>query len=105
MAGIGSPRTRPVHMIFGRSRPPLVPDPGQQVELLTENGECLRGFRAASGPLTSDRDGVAVWVATEEEYLDAKREGRPPVCMPWPAQRVTVRVPWWRWQRWFTRRA
>lgn len=92
-------------MTFGKSRPPLVPDPGQRVELLTENGESLRGFRAASGPLTSDKDGVVIWVATEQEYAEARREGRSPVCMPWPAGKVTVHVPWWRWQRWLTGRA
>ena len=92
-------------MTFGKNRPPLVPDPGQPVELLTEDGGRLKGFRAASGPLTSERYGVEIQVATEQEYADAKREGRPPVCMPWPAGRVTVHVPWWRWQRWFTGRA
>jgi hypothetical protein len=91
-------------MSFANNRPPLVPDPGQQVELLAENGEVLHGFRAVSGPLSYERGGVVVWVATEEEYRDARREGRPAVSMPWPAGKVTVRVPWWKWQRWFTSR-
>ena len=90
-------------MTFRRNRPPLVPDPGQPVELLAENGEILRGFRAVSGPLTYARGGVVVWVATEAEFRDAKREGRPAVSMPWPAAKVAVYIPWWRWQRWFTR--
>lgn len=91
-------------MTFGKSRPPLVPDPGQPVELLAENGETLRGFTAVSGPLTYERGGVVVWVATDREFKDARREGRTAVSMPWPAGRVTVYVPWWRWQRWFTSR-
>ena len=90
-------------MTFGSNRPPLVPDPGQPVELLAENGAVLRGFRAVSGPLTYERGGVVVWVATEAEFRDSKREGRPAVSMPWPAARVAVYVPWWRWQRWFTK--
>ena len=90
-------------MTFKKNRPPLVPDPGQTVELLAENGETLRGFRATSGPLSYERGGVVVWVATEAEFRDAKREERPAVSMPWPADKVTVYVPWWRWQRWFTR--
>ena len=49
-------------MTFGKNRPPLVPDPGQQVDLLAENGETLRGFRAVSGPLSYERGGVVVWV-------------------------------------------
>jgi hypothetical protein len=91
-------------MTFGSNRPPLVPDPGQPVELLAENGETLEGFRAVTGPLTYERGGVVVWVATEVEYRDATRERRPAVSMPWPADKVTFKVPWWRWQRWFTRR-
>ena len=91
-------------MAFRKNRPPLVPDPGQQVELVAENGEVLRNFRAVSVPLSYERGGVVVWVATEAEYRDAKREGRTAVSMPWPAGRVTVYIPWWRWQRWFTSR-
>ena len=90
-------------MTFGSNRPPLVPDPGQQVDLVAENGEVLRGFRAVSGPLSYERGGVVVWVATEQEFRDSKKEGRPPVSMPWPAGKVEVHVPWWRWQRWMTR--
>ena len=56
---------RPVYMTFRKNRPPLVPDPGQQVDLLAENGETLHGFRAVSGPLSYERGGVVVWVATE----------------------------------------
>ena len=89
-------------MTFKKNRPPLVPDPGQQVDLLAENGETLRGFRAVSGPLSYERGGIVVWVATEAEYRDSRREGRPAVSMPWPAGKVTVHVPWWKWQRWFT---
>jgi len=91
-------------MSFGKNRPPLVPDPGQQVDLLAENGQILNGFRAVSGPLSYERGGVVVWVATEAEFRDAKRERRPAVSMPWPAGKVTVHVPWWKWQRWFTSR-
>jgi hypothetical protein len=91
-------------MTFGKKRPPLVPDPGQQVELVTENGETLQGFRAVSVPLSYERGGLVIWVATEEEYRNARREGRPAVSMPWPAGKVTVRLPWWKWQRWFTSR-
>lgn len=93
-----------VWMIFGGKRPPLVPDPGQRVELLAEDGSRLTGFRAVSGPLTTDKGGVAVRVATEEEYQEARREGRRAVSMSWAVDKVVVPPPpWWRWQRWFTR--
>ena len=84
-------------MTFGKSRPPLVPDPGQRVVLLIE------GFRAVSGPLTTETGGIVIRVAIEEEYRDSMREGRRAVSMAWPAEMVEVSVPWYKWQRWFTR--
>ncbi len=91
-------------MIFGRKRPPLVPDPGQPVELVAENGSRLKGFRAVSGPLTTEAGGIVIRVATEQEYQESKREGRGAVSMAWAAEKVLVPPPpWWRWQRWLTR--
>src|SRR4028119_1149082 len=76
-------------MSFGKNRPPLVPDPGQQVDLLAENGQTLHGFRAVSVPLSYERGGAVGWVATEAEFRDAQREGRPagsqPPARPRPA--------------------
>ncbi len=98
------PWIRLVWMTFGKKRPPLVPDPGQRVDLLNEDGSRLQGFRAVSGPLTTEKGGVAIRVATEQEYQDARREGRRAVSMSWSADKVLVPPPpWWRWQRWFTR--
>jgi hypothetical protein len=100
----GVPGIRLVWMTFGGKRPPLVPDPGQRVELLAEDGTRLTGFRAVSGPLTTDKGGVAVRVATEQEYQEARREGRRAVSMAWDIDKVVVPpLPWWRWRRWFTR--
>ena len=92
-------------VIFGDKRPPFVPDPGQRVDLLADDGSRLRGFRAVSGPLTNESGGIVVRVATEEEYQESRREGRRAVSMSWSIDRVLVPPPpWWRWQRWFTRR-
>src|SRR4028119_2044065 len=115
-------------MSFGKNRPPLVPDPGQQGDLPAANGEILHacragprpgggggarvpapgpvgsGWRAGSGPPCYERGGVVVWVATEAEFRDAKREGRPAVSMPWPAGKVTAHVPRWKWPRGLTSR-
>jgi hypothetical protein len=98
--------------------PPRVPDPGQCVDLLTEAGSWRRGFRAISEPSTSERGEVVVWVATEDEYRAAQREGRSAVGVPWPTERMVAcssgvpwrlpppepqqsleraRRPWWRW--------
>jgi len=55
--------------------PPRVPDPGQHVELLMEDGSWRRGFRAVSEPSTTELGEVVVWVATEDEYRAA--QGRP----------------------------
>jgi hypothetical protein len=90
-------------MTFGKSRPPLVPDPGQQVLLLNDDGSRIEGFRAVSGPLTTETGEVIIRVAIEDEYRDSRREGRRAVSMAWPVAMVEVYVPWYKWQRWFTR--
>jgi hypothetical protein len=90
-------------MTFGKGRPPLVPDPGQRVLLTSEDGSRIEGFRAVSGPLSSETGEIIIRVALEEEYRDAGREGRRAVSMAWPADMVEVSVPWYKWQRWFTR--
>jgi hypothetical protein len=90
-------------MTLVRGRPPLVPDPGQQVLLLSEDGSRIEGFRAVSGPMSTETGEIIVRVATEQEYKDSRREGRRAVSMAWPAERVEVFVPWYKWQRWFTR--
>ncbi len=90
-------------MTFGKGRPPLVPDPGQQVLLLSEDGSRIEGFRAVSGPISAETGEIIIWVAIEEEYRESRREGRRAVSMAWPAEKVEVFVPWYKWQRWFTR--
>jgi hypothetical protein len=67
-------------MLLGRKRP-LVPDPGQRVELLLEDGSHRSGFVAATGPLISDSGQIVVRVALEEEYRTAKRERRSTVSI------------------------
>jgi hypothetical protein len=69
--------------------PPRVPDPGQHVELRTEDGSWRRGFRAITEPSTTER-GTVVWVATEDEYRAAERQGRSAVGVPWPTERMVV---------------
>jgi len=53
--------------------------------------------------MSTETGGIIVRVAIEEEYRESKREGRRAVSMAWPAERVEVFVPWYKWQRWFTR--
>jgi hypothetical protein len=79
-------------MIFGRRKPPVVPDPGQRVKLLMLNGSRRSGF-VASGLLTSDTGEIIVRVALEGEYHDAEREGRSAVNMAWPVARLEVVLP------------
>jgi hypothetical protein len=90
-------------MTFGKGRPPLVPDPGQRVLLTSEDGSRIEGFRAVSGPLSSETGEIIIRVAIEEEYKESRREGRRAVSMAWPADMVEVSVPWYKWQRWLTR--
>ena len=63
-------------VVFFRRKPPLVPDPGQQVRLRTARGLWRGTFRAISGPRTTDDHEVVVWVAGEAEYQHAIRDGR-----------------------------
>jgi len=77
--------------------PPRIPEPGQYVELRTEDGSWRRGFRAITEPSTSEWGEVVVWVATEDEYRAAQREGRSAVGVPWPTERMVVSssgLPW-----------
>ena len=80
-----------------------MPDPGQQVILLNEDGSVIEGFRAVTGPISSETGAIIIRVAIEQEFRDSRREGRRAVSMAWPAERVEVFVPWYKWQRWFTR--
>jgi hypothetical protein len=88
-------------MFLRRRQPPLVPDPGQRVELLLEDGSQRSGFVAATGPLTSDSGEIVVRVALAEEYRDSKRERRSAVSMAWPVARLEVVLP--RRHRWLAR--
>jgi hypothetical protein len=80
-------------MLLRRRQPPLVPDPGQRVELLLGDGSQRSGFVAASGPLTSESGEIVVRVALEEEYRNSKRERRSAVSMAWPVARLEVVLP------------
>jgi len=90
-------------MTLGRGRPPLVPDPGQQVLLLNEDGSIIEGFRAVTGPISTETGAIIIRVAIEQEFKDSRREGRCSFNMTWTTERVEVFVPWYKWQRWFTR--
>ncbi len=71
--------------------------------LVNEDGSCIEGFRAVTGPISNEMGEIIIRVAIEQEYKDSRREGRRAVSMAWPAERVEVFVPWYKWQRWFTR--
>jgi hypothetical protein len=78
-------------------RPPRIPDPGQYVDLRAEDGSWRTGFRAISDPSTDRRGKVVIWVATEDECREARREGRGAVGLPWPTERMRLtsdRLPW-----------
>ena len=71
-------------------RPPRIPDAGELVDLRMEDGSWREGFRALSEPSTIQTDEVIIWVCTEDEYEEARREGRRAVGMRWPAKRMRV---------------
>jgi hypothetical protein len=74
-------------------RTPRIPDPGEHVDLRTENGAWRQGFRALSKPWTADTGEVMIWVATEDEYRAAGREGRSAVGVPWSTERLRLTSP------------
>ena len=78
--------------------PPRVPDPGQHVDLRTEDGSWRKGFRALSEPWTAETGDVVIWVATEDEYRAAGREGRSAVGVPWPTERMRLSSPHLPWR-------
>ena len=95
MVRLGGPALRPRLSLLKRA--PHIPDPGQCVDLRSEDGSWLEGFRALSGPWTSDTGEAPILVATEDEYRAAEREGRSAVGVPWPARRMRLassRLPW-----------
>jgi hypothetical protein len=57
---------------------------------MEERGSWRQGFRALSESSTAETGEVLIWVATEDEYREARSEGRRAIGMPWPAERVRV---------------
>ena len=74
-------------------RPALIPDPGQMVDLRMEDGSWREGFRALSAPSTAETGEVLIWVCTEDEYGEARREERRAVGMRWPEANARVSLP------------
>jgi hypothetical protein len=72
---------------FGEPHP--VPKPGERVVLRVADGSWRGGFRCISAPLTEDEE-RRVWVATEEEYRQARREGREPAGDTWPISQMVL---------------
>jgi hypothetical protein len=60
---------------------------GDHVEVIDAEGERL-SRRALSG-IVDGEDFPVVWVCREEEWTAAKREGREPEGVPWPAEDVS----------------
>ncbi len=48
-----------------------------------EDGSWRQGFRALSESSTAETGEVLIWVATEDEYREARSEGRRAIGMPW----------------------
>src|SRR5215212_10018110 len=73
-----------------RRRPARIPDPGQMVDLQMQDASWRQGFRALSAPSTAETGEVLIWVCTEDEYSEARREERRAVGMTWPVKRMRV---------------
>ena len=86
-------------IFFRFKKPPTVPDKGQRIRLLTDNGKWIGGYRAASYPVTSQDGEGAIWVAEEAEFWEAKFEGRLAEAELWPISKVKVPENHQRWTR------
>ena len=71
-------------------RPARIPEPGEIVDLRMEDASWRQGFRALSEPSTAETGEVLIWVCTEDEYREARREERRAVGIRWPAKRMRV---------------
>lgn len=77
--------------MFSRfKKPPEVPDRGQRVRLLMEDGRWAGGYRAASEPVTGENGEGAIWVAEEVEFRVAQWEERIAEGELWPISKVKV---------------
>jgi hypothetical protein len=74
-------KVRATITFFGE--PCRMPKPEEKVKLRIADGSWQGGFRCISAPLDEDGE-QRVWVARDEEYQAAKREGRVPVSDTWP---------------------
>jgi hypothetical protein len=72
---------------FGEPR--WIPKPGEKVDLHVADGSWRGGFRCITEPLEVEGEKV-VWVAREEEYLQALREGHMPAGDTWPVSQMAI---------------
>lgn len=70
---------------YGEPHP--TPKPGERAVLRVADGSWREGFRCISSPLTEDEE-RRVWVATEEEFQNARREGHYPAGDTWPLDQL-----------------
>ncbi len=80
-------KVRATLTFFGEPHP--IPKPGEQVKLHVADGTWREGFRCISGPLIEDKE-RCLWIATEEEYRMAQREGREPAGDTWPIAQMAL---------------
>ena len=76
-----------------KTKPSLIPDPGQRVRLRAGRGRWRGRYRAVSYPYTDASGMVVVQVAEEREYRDALREGRRALRVAWPVKQMEVLLP------------
>lgn len=79
--------------IFARSfrkKPPLIPESGQKVMLLLEDGTWRGGYRAVSEPRTLETGEIVLRVAEEQEFREARWEDQLTEGEPWPVERMKV---------------
>jgi len=84
---MGKKNVRATITFFGESH--RIPERDERVELRVADSSWRSGFRCVSDPFIEDGE-RRVWVATEEEFACAVREGREPAGDTWPLSQMVA---------------
>ena len=79
-------KARATITFFGE--PARTPGPGSRVALRVANSFWREGSRCISASFVEDGE-RRVWVATEEEYATAMKEGHTPAGDTWPVSQIS----------------
>ncbi len=87
--GMSEDKVRATILFIGEAH--RTPKIGEPVRLHVTDGSWCEGFRCISAPFI-DGGRRSIWVATEQEYAMAAKEGRAPAGDTWPVSQMTPKT-------------